>query len=297
MKNVLKSVLLGGVFCFWAFSVNTAVAAGSSDNECTREGLKNITDKYFTALEARNPSAVPFASSARYTENGIEVPVGKGIWETADKIIFKRGMVDTEKCGTHTQTIIQEKGDPKPVLYGARLKIDNGKISEIEAIVVRGKQVLDVPAILATSYQDWEAILPPQQRSSRLAMMAAADDYFRLFVKEKKRKVSDLAFSGFCDRWENGKQTTKGGMNQGVMMPVHDCSPEGFADMADIHGPRRFLVDEETGMVVAYVLFNNVWPDFHMFKMIDGRAVWIQAYFEYGKSYKTMGWPDEPACK
>jgi hypothetical protein len=297
MKNVLKSVLLGGIVCFLVFTVNTAIAAGSNDTECTREGLKTITDKYFTALEARDPSGAPFASSARYTENGIEVPVGKGIWETADKIIFKRGMVDTEKCGTHTQTIIEEKGDPKPVLYGARLKIDNGKISEIEAIVVRGKQVLDVPAILATKYQDWEEILPPEQRSSRLAMMAAADDYFRLFVKEKKRKVSDLAFSGFCDRWENGAQTTKGGMNQGVVMPRHSCSPEGFADMADTHGPRRFLVDEETGVVVAYVLFDGKWPDFHMFKMINGRVVWIQAYFEYGKEYKTIGWPDEPACK
>ena len=297
MKNVLKSALLWGVFCFLIFAVNTAIAARSNDNECTREGLKNITDKYFTAFEARDPSGAPFASSARYTENGIEVPVGKGLWETADKIIFKRGMVDTEKCGTHTQTIIQEKGDPKPVLYGARLKIDNGKISEIEAIVVRGKQVLDVPAILATKYQDWEEILPPEQRSSRLAMMAAADDYFRLFVKEKKRKVSDLAFSGFCDRWENGAQTTKGGMNQGVAMPRHSCSPEGFADMADTHGPRRFLVDEETGVVVAYVLFDGKWPDFHMFKMINGRVVWIQAYFEYGKEYKTIGWPDEPACE
>jgi hypothetical protein len=78
-------------------------------------------------------------------------------------------------------------------------------------------------------------------------------------------------------------------------MPAHNCSPKGFADMT--HGPRRFLVDEETGVVVAYVLFNNVWPDFHMFKMRRGYVEWIQAYFEYGKEYKTIGWPPEPACK
>ena len=205
-------------------------------------------------------------------------------------------MVDTQKCGTHTQAVMEEKDNPKPILYGVRLKVEENKISEIEAIVVRGEQVLDVPAILATKDQDWD-ILPPEQRSSRLAMMAAADDYFELFVKEEKRKVSDLAYSGFCDRWENGAITTKGGMNQDVPMPRHDCSPEGFADMAETHGPRRFLVDEETGIVVAYVLFNNMWPDFHMFKMNNGRVVWIQAYFEYDKEYKTLGWPDEPACK
>lgn len=151
----------------------------------------------------------------------------------------------------HTQAILDEIDNPKPVLYGVRLKVDNNKISEIEAIVVRGDQVLDVPAILATKDQDWEAILPPEQRSSRLAMMAVADDYFGLFVKEKKRVVSDLAFSGFCDRWENGAVTTKGGVIQGVELPRHDCSPEGFADMSETHGPRRFLVDEETGIVVC----------------------------------------------
>jgi hypothetical protein len=229
----------------------------------------------------------------KYTENGIEVPIGKGVWETAGKTTFKRGMVDTQKCGTHTQAVIEKDG--KSILYGVRLKIDKEKISEIEAIIIRGDQVLDVPAIMATKDQDWEGILPPEQRSSRLAMMAAADDYFELFVKEKKRKVSDIAYSGTCDRWENGTQTTKGGEFQGTELPAHSCSPEGFADMT--HPPRRFLIDEETGVVVAYVLFNGMWPDFHMFKMRNGRVDWIQAYFEYGKEYKTIGWPDEPACK
>lgn len=297
MNRVLQLAVLGGAILLLALGGNTVAIAQSGDSACTREGLKSITDEFFTALEVHNPSSLPLAPNVRYTENGIEVPIGKGVWETAVKTTFKRGMVDTQKCGTHTQAVIEEKDNPKPMLYGVRLKIEKEKISEIEAIVIRGEQVLDVPAILATKDQDWEDILPPEQRSSRLAMMAAADDYFELFVKEKKRKVSDLAYSGFCDRWENGMQTTKGGMNQDVPMPRHDCSPEGFADMTETHSPRRFLVDEETGVVVAYVLFNNMWPDFHMFRMNNGRVVWIQAYFEYGKEYKTMGWPDEPACK
>ena len=295
MKRILRSVLFEGVILISALGVNTAAIAQTG--ACTRENLRSITDKFFTALEAHNTSSVPLAANVRYTENGMEVPAGKGVWATAVKTIFKRGMVDTQKCGTHTQAILEEKENPEPVLYGVRLQIEDNRISEIEAIVVRGKQVLDVPAILAAKDQDWEAILPPEQRSSRLAMIAAADDYFRLFVKEKKRRVSDLAFSGFCDRWENGMRTTKGGMNQGVFMPRHHCSPEGFADMAETHGPRRFLVDEETGVVVAYALFNNMWPDFHMFKMNNGLVVWIQAYFEYSKEYKTIGWPNEPACK
>ncbi len=293
MKSALRWTLSGIAVCFLILAGNMAAIAQTGSQACTREGLKAITEKFFTALEAHNPSSAPLASGARYTENGMEVAVGKGAWETAGKMIFKRGMADTQKCGTHTQAIIDESG--KQMLYGVRLKVDKEKISEIEAIVVRGKEVLDVKAILDTKDQDWEGILPPEQRSSRLFMMAAADDYFELFVQKQPRKVSILSYSKICDRWENGMQTTKGGTNQGVTMPAHNCSPVGFADMT--HSPRRFLVDEETGIVVVYTLFNNVWPDFHMFKMRNGQVDWIQAYFEYGKQYKSIGWPNEPACK
>jgi hypothetical protein len=293
MKSILRWALLGGAIWFLVLGSNTAAIAQSSDPACTRESLAAITGNFFTALEAHKPSSVPLTAGVKYTENGIVVAVGKGSWETAGKLTFKRGLIDTQKCGTHTQAIIDEAGNP--MLYGVRLKVEKEMISEIEAIVVRGKEVLDVKAILDTKDQDWEGILPPEQRSSRLSMMAAADDYFELFVQKQKPKVSELPYSKICDRWENGMQTTKGGTNQGVTMPAHNCSPKGFSDMT--HSPRRFLVDVETGVVVAYTLFDNVWPDFHMFKMRNGLVEWIQAYFEYGKKYASIGWPNEPACK
>jgi len=293
MKSALRWALLGGAIWFLVLGSDTAVIAQSRDSDCTRENLKTITDKFFTALEEHKPASVPLASNVKYTENGIEVAVGKGSWETAGKTTFKRGLVDTQKCGTHTQAIIEEAGNP--MLYGVRLKVDDEKVSEIEAIVVRGAQVLNVQAILDTQDQDWEGILPLEQRSSRLSMMAVADDYFELFVQERKPQVSELPFMPTCDRWENGMQTTKGGTNMGVTMPAHNCSPKGFADMD--HPPRRFLVDLETGIVVAYVLYDNNWPDFHMFKIKNGHVDWVQAYFEYGKTYETIGWPDEPMYK
>ncbi len=293
MKSILRWALLGGAIWLLVVGSNTAAIAQTSGSACTRDSLKAITDKFFTALEAHKPSGVPLASNVKYTENGIVVAVGKGAWETAGKLTFRRGLIDTQQCGTHTQAIIDEAG--KPMLYGVRLKVDAQKISEIEAIVVRGKEVLDVKAILDTKDQDWEGILPPEQRSSRLTMIATADDYFELFTQKQPQRVSSVPFSKICDRWENGMQTTKGGTNQGVTMPAHNCNPKGFADMT--HGPRRFLVDVETGVVVAYTLFDNVWPDFHMFKMRDGYVQWIQAYFEYGKKYSTIGWPTEPAWK
>jgi hypothetical protein len=297
MRRFLQLASLGFTIWYVAFGSNTAAMAQSGASACTRESLKAITDKFLAVLEAHNPAGAPLASGMKYTENGLEVAIGKGFWETAGKTTLKRTMIDTQKCGTHTQAIIEEKGSP--MLYGVRLKIDKEKISEAEAIVIRAKQqVGDVNVIMETKNLDWEGILPPEQRSSRLAMMAIADDYFELFVKEKKPKVSELPFLPTCDRWENSTWVTKGATAGATFGgTAHNCSPKGFADMTETHRPRRFLVDTETGIVVAYVLFNNSWPDFHMFKIKNGHVDWIQAYFEWSQVYKTIGWPDEPACK
>ena len=56
--------------------------------------------------------------------------------------------------------------------------------------------------------------------------------------------------------------------------PEHDCSPKGL--ITPRHGPRRFPVDEEAGVVVAYVRFSSLLPDFHMFRMRKGKIDLIQ---------------------
>ncbi|HTY64579.1 MAG TPA: hypothetical protein VMG30_20195 [Acidobacteriota bacterium] len=106
-----------------------------------------------------------------------------------------------------------------------------------------------------------------------------------------------IPFASPCDRWENGTQTTvkMSGVNAPGLenMVEHDCSPKGL--VITTHGPRRFLVDVEAGTVVAYVLFAGGLPDFHMFKMRNGKVEMIQAVI--GAGAKSMGWPTEQVCK
>jgi hypothetical protein len=77
MKRVLRSTLFGGFLWFLVLGINTAAIAQT--DECTREDLNGITYKFFSALEAHNSSGAPLASNVRYTENGIDVPIGKGV--------------------------------------------------------------------------------------------------------------------------------------------------------------------------------------------------------------------------
>jgi hypothetical protein len=324
MKSVLRFVTSWCAIFFVVWGSGAAAMAQSSGAACARDTLKNITDQYFTALEAHNPSSLPLASTVKYTENGTEVKVGQGFWATAGKTLLKRTLIDTQKCGTHSNVVIEEKytapktaapaakpaakaafpgmevklpadGAIRPILFGVRLKVENAKITEIETVIAREAEfAFKATGVLATKDQDWESILPLEQRSSRLAMIAAADDYYDMFAKEPQVRSP---FASPCDRWENGTQTTV--KMSGVDAPglsnmvEHDCSPKGL--VITTHGPRRFLVDVETGNVVAYVLFAGGLPDFHVFKMRNGKVELIQAVI--GSAAKTMGWPNEPVCK
>lgn len=276
--------------------VSTAVAADSFNS---RENLKSLANKYFEAMAAHDPSMIPLSPNVKYTENGIEMKVGEGVWKTAGKVLLTRHLIDTYKRGTHTQAVIEEKneeGKNRPILFGVRLQYENDKITEIETIIAREKEFAmemseggGANSVLQTKDQDWEGILSVGERSSRLAMKAAADDYFDMFTEEP---IFGTPFATPCHRWENGFQTTKGGSFGGKDYAPGDCSPKGLVIK---HNPRRIpLVDVEAGLVVAYVHFGNL-PDFHMFKMKNGKTELIQAVI--GPGSPSMGWPLEPICK
>jgi hypothetical protein len=306
----------GAVF-FVTWGSNVVANAQSGDTACSRENLKGLVDRYFSALEAHDPSGLPLASEVKYTENGVGVAIGKGFWQTAGKTLLRRDLIDTQQCGTHSNVVIEEKFDPatvgqpmslpgtktkpmpeagtlRPIMFGVRLKVENEKISEIETIIARESEfAFNAVGQLATKDQDWESILPPEERSSRLAMIAAANDYFDMFAAEPNVRTP---FASVCDRWENGLQTTVAGMEtlegadgKKVEMRAHDCSPKGL--VITNHGPRRFLVDVEAGTVVAFVHFASGLPDFHVFKMKNGKVELINAVI--GAGSPSMGWPIE----
>ena len=303
---------------------------------CTRDGLKTIVANYFKAVETHNMSALETAPNLRITQNGSEIKLGEGFFKTGGKSQFQRTLIDTERCGTLTQAIIDETPDPNApapagrggaapgaagprgaapgaagpgggaprggaagggapagargglpaappytgpaVILAVRLKVDKGKVSEIETIVNRqGELFFSPPGVLATKDHDWEGILPPAQRSTREYMNDAANKYFSGFSANPE---VEAPFATPCDRWEGGVSTTT---------TTHNCSAKGFT-MTHTH--RRFPVtDVEAGITAGFVNFNGGLPDVHMFKIRNGKIEMIQAVF--GGNAQGAIWPDE----
>lgn len=66
MKNVLAA----------AAALSLVISAQAADTSCGRACLEGFVNQYLAALVAQNPSKLPLAKNARYTENGQELKLG-----------------------------------------------------------------------------------------------------------------------------------------------------------------------------------------------------------------------------
>jgi len=244
---------------------------------CSREGLKAISANYFKAVETHQMSALATTANVRITENAAQIKAGEGFFKTGGKAQLQRTIVDTGKCSTLTQAVVDETAGGKtgPVLMAVRLKSEGGKVGEIETIIARtGDFAFKPQGVLDTKDQDWGTLMPVAQRRTREFLNGQADKYYVMFEDHSV----DPGFATPCSRWENGTYTT----------PKGDCS---WKDSVMTHPRRRFPVtDVELGVAAAITNFRDDWLDVHIFKFNkDGKIELIQAVD--GPGTKGTGWP------
>ena len=100
---------------FLVFASAAVSNAQTGDSSCSREDLTKIMNSYFESIQAHKTSGLPLASTVKFTENGVQKDVGKGIWETAGKPLLRRDLIDTKKCVTATIAVIEEPFSTKTV--------------------------------------------------------------------------------------------------------------------------------------------------------------------------------------
>jgi hypothetical protein len=252
---------------------------------CSRDELQTLADDYFTALAAHDPEQLPLAEDVKLTEDGQELAPGDGLWQTAGPARFTRTIVDTEQCGLHTQAVVEDRGTE--VVYGVRLRLAEGEITEIETYVAREEDYfLFSPDGLVESdtiegpTTTWDEPVPEADRLDRQELAGIADSYFESFGPAGW--IAPMRTD--CWRWENGRRTTAGDCSVGL-------PAEGTGRGNEMITNRRYAVaDPGTGTVVAYVRFVDG-LDFHMFKIVDGEIRLISAVV--AGSSESTGWEDQ----
>jgi hypothetical protein len=277
LKYLAGTVLLAGAM--------SAQAAAPCDRAC----LEGFVDHYLDALLAHDPSLVPLAPGVRFTEDGQKLAIGDGLWRTMHAKGHYRLFVADPQAGqvAFFGTIEEDNRDPAKgtaVLMALRLRVRDGKITEIEQLMVRDER----PALAMDGKSVdpiYLATVPKAERVSRAQMIATADKYFTGMQKNDGK--GDYPFADDCNRLENGGQTTNAPTPAGQTRPDPKTSSNYSAQwscmeqfksgllhfVSRIRDRRYVAIDEDRGIVFAFGFFDHQGGDTRHFKTPDGRDV------------------------
>jgi hypothetical protein len=248
------------------------------------------------------------------------------LWNTLSGVgPYKLYFVDEKTGQAGLFAAIEENG--RPARISLRLKIEEGRISEVETVVIREQNAPFGLLSNARSAPDpiWSRSVPVRERHSRLELLQIANQYF----EGVENKSGDLiSISADTVRWENGVQTAPPTGPRILEGPDGSVNMQGLSIAESFNlnstsathpvSPRRFLiVDEERGLVYGAFFMNHIgnvdtydvpgvgtlpaseglhWPStgqiMEVFKIENGEIVAIEAEFMLIAYRQWDGWSE-----
>jgi len=244
--------------------VSTVYPQPAAAQDCDRACLKDVLDRYLSAVIKHDPSAAPLMVGFRQTENAVAVRLGTGVWKSVTGLgRLQRRYLDPVS-GQAAYFGVVEEGD-RSAIVTVRLKVDGRRVSEAEWYLARqGDPGLNGPAQPgqpAGNFFDPENLAkspPPEQtlpKASRLpreSLIGITNSYFDGITSHDGSVIQ--AHPG-CARTENGTTVT-GRAGRGGAAGVSDCTSGLETINIQMVAARRFpVVDEEAGVVLALAVF------------------------------------------
>jgi hypothetical protein len=280
-----RALLLACLAALMGLAADFPARAGGSP-DCDRSCLSDIADKYLAAMLAHDPAKAPLARNARYTENGVELPLPDGLWRTLESIGKYRLLVADAQNGS-LGFFAKAVENGSPVLLATRLKVQHHEISEIESIAARltvtigggpsgeprSDQLGDTPRA------QFLTPLPAGQRRSRAQLAAIVNSYFSGI--ENNTGDRPPPFAADCLRLENGSQTSGRPAREGAEPgPTNYSCREAFHlgyyhEDTRLRNRRVLAVDEERGLVYAGIFLDHD-ATIRSYKLQDGRSVTVR---------------------
>jgi hypothetical protein len=302
------------------------------EQKCQRECLEGYVDKYLAAMRDQKVDDSLFARNVRFTENGVELPLGnEGLWATTSGLgTYKFYIPDPETRQVAFLGTVMEQAsssatgpqrDPEPVGLSLRLRIDeDGKISEVEQIAARPDRPLGpgagassspfpatgaaVEAMGAPDPAFLQAV-PESERMSRADLVAVGNAYFE--AVERNTGKDYYPFTDDCLRHENGIVTAgppgsasfRGNPVQGCTQQLQNTLIGAVTSIRD----RRFVaVDRERGIVFSFAFFDHrpinwTWQLGELFKIEGEKIRRVEALILRSPYGLCSGWSTYEQCR
>ena len=298
--------------------------ASAAESSCNRECLAGVMSAYLQALMKHDAASLPTTRNVKYTENGVRIAMGDGLWQTASAMpTYRLDLIDDEAGQVGLLGRISEHGNNN--WFAVRLKVEpDHNVSQIETLINRSitggaggppgganKGNTEPHPLMAQ-------VIPENKRLSRAELARISNTYFTgLDTEESSRGIP---FSPDCQRRENGTVTAnnadapKGSMQ---WMGCKDQFDTGFSLIVTDIRERRFeVVDRTKGLAFGWGYFDHngthqkfsrtldhemvdVAPTFQqpitfyiaeVFKVVDGNIRQIEAVLTTVPYQMESGW-------
>jgi hypothetical protein len=258
MRQMLPATLVSSALLLAVFV--SIQAAEPPAPVCERACLYDIADKYMDALVKGDVSRAPIARGVRFSENGVWLAVGDGLWNTISGLRgYDLKIADPQEGQVSLIDVVEEHG--VPAILAARFKVEDGLITEIETVLSR--KIDTSPFPVTEGYDSphplWSESIPEAQRQPRARLISVADGYFDTIQLNDGTLFTH--FTEDCNRVENGLLTTNN-----PTIPDYDIAKMGCEEQFrlgqyiydDRLRDRRYpLVDEEKGVVLAAAFMDH----------------------------------------
>lgn len=262
MKTTKLTATLG------AFAL--AAAAGLAEaQQLDRAQLLQLADNYLGALVARDTSRVPLASDVKVVENITRIRPGEGIWKTASGGPTDFKIVVPDPVSQQVGGIVVMQSDNAPVQFGFRLKVESGRITEAEHLVVPMRDPSN--PLLQSVRPAIPMEVPYEYADSRGRLIWIAKSYYDAL---DWNNGSLAPFASDCERRENGMRTAPfGGPSLGGsgipgqaprapgLLGMLDCAAQlntGTFQYIDTIDHRRVdIADTVTGLAMGFSHFRH----------------------------------------
>jgi hypothetical protein len=262
--------------------------------DCDRECLRGFITQYLDALVAHNPTALPLADKARFTEDSVEMHLGEGLWKSASRVwAYRQDVLDVPRGVAAAQVVVEDAG--APALLVLRLKVANKRITEIETMVTHSQKEGALFKLDALQSADKKMETAPDK-----SQLLSRDDAIRIAklypagLKIGSFVTVDAPFASDAYRVENGVITAGPG-----------CSRPGCENIKTqkiMEHPfittRVIAYDEELGIVLLRMNFGQtnsygagnaliVWEEF---KVYGGQIDAVEAFMKIMPASIGSGW-------
>lgn len=253
--------------------------APSTAPSCNEGCLTKVMADFVDAVTHDKAGSVALAEQAEIRENAKVTTLTETTWPRVKAVRSIRTFADASTLNVVSRAGV-ELTDGKPGYLSTRLKVTPaGRIVDVEMSADTSPRV--VSAYVWNLDPMFTAVLPPEQRLTRVQLEALARRYFHS-LSSHQAVAAD--FDDNCNRFHSGQQITNVARNAVEGGPARTCasSLEGNPPWGPATEQRFPVIDADRGVVVAVTLLHYLKAPqpsqmyvSEVFKVVNGRIVHI----------------------